>query len=289
MNPHIALLRELGIHIDEAEWHSVHGTAPPAPPSLPSEVPDRPVAYENDVPVFTSTQCEYGNPEDYGYAEYTVVEDENHAHPFVLSWKDEQYYRGNHRPIHRYSRPYRIRWTLEHVLGYAGKLPAELGRELRQEAQRHGSDPLQTRSAHEWVRLQLKRRRRKDLYLSVPFIVGRLGGPRWRVTSSVIVKVYEDAMVLHRTFDALKRQGRIHRQRFPKLQYVLLKLLDRHGAVSPYRVPWARTSIKRRELRAFLRDLTTETEPWLVPPSPPPPHLLDPREARPPPPQAGSE
>lgn len=263
-NPYLDLLRELGVDIPEDEWNRVHGIEPPSGPA--PEGPTEPTGWdeENELPYFTSSQLEVNLPETYGFEDYLVYEDDATAHPFGLNYDDEVYYRANHRPKHRYSRPYRIRWTLSHLIGTDGKLPEELAERLRA-AQPPPRDVLQTRGAYEWVRARLKAWGCKDLYLSIPFIVARLGGPRWRLTFRQTMGVYEDALRLHRTFDELRRQGRMRRQRFPKMQYVLLRLLDRHGVVPPYRIPWARTSIKRRQLRDFLADLTEERTPWIVP------------------------
>lgn len=264
-NAYLELLTELGIHVDEGEWNDVHGILPePSPPLRP----DRPAYWDEDnhAPVFTTSQIELGGPpEHYGFHDYLVVETDETAHPFALNYEDEWYYRSNHRPKHRYSRPYRIRWTLSHLVGLAGKNPEPVLARLR--AELPGPELLQSRSVHEWVRHRLKRWGHKELYLSVPYLVAELGGPRWHANTRQVAGVYADALKLHTTFDALRKQGRLGRQRFPKLQYVLLKLLDRHGVLAPYRVPWARTSIKRRQLRDFLAVLDSNDTPWVIPPT----------------------
>lgn len=262
-NPYLQLLSELGIEIAEEEWNRVHEIVPEPEPTL---YPSEPFSY-NDVdgmPQFTASQLEWDLPERHGFLEYDVIDDEAHAHPFALNYHDEIYYRANYRAKHRYSRPYRIRWTLSHLIGIAGKLPHDVALRLQTELPAP-YDVLHTRAAHEWVRARLKAWGRKELYLSVPYIVAQLGGPRWRVSTGQTVAVYEDAIKLHTVFDALRKQGRMGRQRFPKMQYVLLKLLDRHGVVAPYRVPWARTSIKRRQLRDFLTSLDDHKTPWILP------------------------
>lgn len=265
-NPYLQLLEELGIHVDETDWNRIHEIEPAEPPPSRHD-PSRPqYRDETGKAVFFESQLRFEDPEDYGYDDYQVVEDDWTAHPFALNYQDEVYYRGNWRAKHRYSRPYRIRWTFTHLIGLDGKLPPHVAEKL-QAALPAPFDVLQTRSAHEWVRDRLKAWGHKELYLSIPFIVAQLGGPRWRLTMQQTTAVYEDALKLHRVFDCLRNQGRLQRQRFPKMQYVLLKLMDHHGVVAPYRIPWARTSIKRRQLREFL---TTLREPCLPPSDPPP-------------------
>lgn len=252
-NAHLQLLAELGIDIPESTWNSVHDIVPPEdePIYYTTTLPTQPHHWEDDLPVFTSSQLEWAQPEVFGFDRYQVIEDNVAAHPLVLSYDDEQYYWGNHRPIHRYSRPYRLRWTLGHILGWSGKLEKEVEERLRQRLTQT-PDVIFGRKAFEWVRAQLKKDRLTQLYMSIPYIVHRLGGPRWRVSFDVYEKVYGDALKLHHTFQQLFHQKLIRRQRFPKMQYVLLRLLDAHGVVPPYRVLWARTVIKRRQLGQFV-------------------------------------
>lgn len=262
MSEYLDLLAELGIEIPREAWDAEHPRSQSPEPAI---FPWRPDHHdEKGMAVFTQSQMEWCDPTCYGFDQpFEIVEDDAAAKPYVLSWDDEQYYRANYnRAIHRYSRIYRLRWTLSHLVGSVGKLPEEVERRLRA-AMAGGGDGhvIHTRRAHEWVRAHLKRMRRTegvrhtDLYISIPFIVRILGGPRWRVHPTQYAAVLEDAVRTHRTFDALRKRGWTGRQRFPKMQYVLLKLLDRHRVMAPYRVPWARTAIKRRQLKAFLGEL----------------------------------
>lgn len=248
------LLASLGIVISEEDWDAVH---PPGPSTPKSPLgPDRPHHYDKDsnLPVFTSSQLEWCEPELYGFTQYEVVEDEATAHPFTCEYEDELNIKMNHRPIHRYDRVYRIRWALEHIIGCVGTCPKEVETRLRACMD---ADVIYSRNAYEWVRKHLKEWKLSHLYLSIPGIVSRLGGPRWKVTADQCRTVLGEATMLHRLFDQFKRAGTIKRQRFPKIQYVLLRLLDRHGIMPPYRVPWARTSIKRRQLNALLTVIET--------------------------------
>lgn len=260
-NTYLTLLAGLGIDIPVEVWNDTHGIEPEPQPQHP--ISREPQYFdENDTPVYTASQLDWNRPEDVGVHDFIVVEDDFHAHPFALNYHDEIYYRANHRPKHRYSRPYRIRWTFSHLIGLTGKLPQGVRQRLLNSVT---GETLQGRNAHEWVRSCLKKWGHKELYLSVPYIVARLGGPKWRVSTKQTMAVYDDAIRLHTVFDALRKQGRLGRQRFPKMQYVLLKLLDRHGVVAPYRVPWARTCIKRRQLRDFLTRLDANKTPWVIP------------------------
>lgn len=243
----LSLLAECGVDIPLEDWNREH----PLPITAPITDAPEPTGYVGDVPCYSSTQVDYCPPECWGIDVYHVEEDVETAHPYVLSWKDEQYYRGNFRPTHRYSRIYRLTWTLAHVLGYYARADPEIVERLRSDL---GTNPvLRTRRAYEWVRAQLRSYNAPHMYLSIPALIRMLGGPSWHCSNAAWHAVKAEAEALHRAFDAMEDKGR---KRFPKMQYVLLRLLDKHGVAPPYKVLWARTSIKRRQLAQFLDRLS---------------------------------
>jgi hypothetical protein len=261
MASYLDLLKELGIEVSTEQWNAAHTddtrhyiSPPPSPPPL---LPTKPaLGYIDGHPIFTRSQIDQASPEVFGFQFYDVVEDEPAAHPWVLSYDDEQYYRANYRPIHRYSRSYRLRWTLAHVVGHVGQAPDTVLNVVRTALAAQPSR-IHCRGAHDFVRTQLKTLPHGSKYfLSIPWIIRRCGGPRWQISDRVYMDVLRDAEGLHRAFDNLRQQGVLEkRRRFPKMEYVLLRLLDFHGVSSPYKVPWARTSIKRRQLAVLVSSL----------------------------------
>ncbi|KAI8998452.1 hypothetical protein BC832DRAFT_542167 [Gaertneriomyces semiglobifer] len=255
-NTYLSMLAELGIEVSPDEWNSAHNVpndpAPRSPPLLPSE----PAYYDSDddhLPIFTSSQIAWCDPEPFGYHRYCVVEDEETAHPMVMDYQDEQQWKMNRQRTHHYDRLYRIRRTFFQLLGHATtKLPPTLESDLKKHI--HGS-LLMSRNIYEVIRKYLKQRKLPHLYPAIPLLISRLGGPRWNVPYHKVQLVLEDAFQLHRTFDYLKKQGSLGRQRFPKVQYVVLMLLHRHTILPPYRIPWARTSIKRKQLSQLLSNM----------------------------------
>ncbi|KAI8995114.1 hypothetical protein BC832DRAFT_596137, partial [Gaertneriomyces semiglobifer] len=255
-NTYLSMLAELGIQVSPDEWNSAHNVpndpAPRSPPLLPSE----PAYYDSDddhLPIFTSSQIAWCDPETFGYHRYCVVEDEETAHPMVMDYQDEQQWKMNRQRSHHYDRLYRIRRTFFQLLGHATtKLPPTLESDLKKHI--HGS-LLMSRNIYEVIRKYLKQRKLPHLYPAIPLLISRLGGPRWNVPYHKVQLVLEDAFQLHRTFDYLKKQGSLGRQRFPKVQYVVLMLLHRHTILPPYRIPWARTSIKRKQLSQLLSSM----------------------------------
>lgn len=243
------LLKSVNVVISKEDWTACH--PPPTPPPPRTEPGMDPLFMVDETPYFTSSQVDWCDPSVFGIGDFGVVEDEETAHPFVLSWADEQYYRANYRAKHRYSRPYRLRWTLAHVVGCAGKCNAPTFLELKRRLANETRDVIRTRGAYEWVRRQLVLLKQSKLNGSIPHLVRQLGGPSWKVTTQQYTAVLKDAERIHRAFEADKGV----RKRFPKMQYVLLRALDRNGVVPPYFVKWARTSIKRRQLAECLASL----------------------------------
>jgi hypothetical protein len=270
-DPYIGLLDSVGVVVSPEEWQLLHAwrTREATPDPVPSSrLPVDPLWYDTDasrdpLPVFTRSQCDECAPEVFGWDRYRVIEDRESTWPLQASYEQEVSWKRWHRPIHRYDRPYRIRRTLLHVIGYSGVCPPDLLAFLKQ---RLPQDRLLSRSIYERVRGLLKAHRWVHMYASVPYIIKCLGGPRWNVTGEQYLKVYADALQLHRLFELFRSQNRLGtRRRFPKMQYVVLRLLHRHGVVSPFFMPWARTYIKRRQLRILLTAL--EDQPCYPPPN----------------------
>jgi hypothetical protein len=274
MDPYIDLLETVGVVVSPDEWEVLHAwrtrttDVPDVPAPFP-HLPVDPVSYDTDarrdaVPVFTRSQCNECAPEVFGWDRYRVIEDREAAWTVKPSYEQEVSWKRWHRPIHRYDRPYRIRRTLLHVIGQDGTCPPDLLAFLKA---RLPVDLVLSRSIYERVRSFLKKHRWVHLYASIPYIVSQLGGSRWRVTGTQYQRVYADALQLHRLFDLFRSQDRLGlRRRFPKMQFVILRLLHRHGVVPPYFMPWARTYIKRRQLRTLL--ITLETQPCYPPNTP---------------------
>lgn len=252
---YLDLLASVGVHIDADEWNQVHWNAAAEEP-IPWEAPVLPTAglYTDDhgIPTFSRSQIDLCDPTMFGFHEYDVVEDAWSAHPLVPSYEQELDWKRNHRPIHRYDRSYRIRWTLAHIVGLAGTVPPALLEGLSKCIR---TEDLMSRRIYECVRHWLKRGRHSRFYMAIPLIIRQLGGPCWRISTEQYRIVLHEAVVLHRLFDAFKQQSRGNagcRKRFPKIHFVLLRLLDRHGVWAPYKMVWARTLIKTHQLRRFL-------------------------------------
>ncbi len=254
MDGWLALFAELGLDVDADEWRAANPQLYPSPPPASPTLPSAPHHYDKDgTPIFTSEQIEWGMPEQFGHTTYLVAETARSAHPFALDYNDEVAVAINHKRAHIYDRYYRMRWTFEHMVGCHGNVtPLELD-EIRG---RIDPSVVQTRGVYEHIRKTIKRLRWPHLYISIPHIIRQLGGSSWTVRNEQAYSILRQAKTLHHYFNVQK--GKLGRQRFPKLQYVLLRLMDLHEIVPPYKVPWARTSVKRRQLGALFAQLTAK-------------------------------
>lgn len=269
---YLSLLASAGIVVGRDEWNACHGaTAPPVEPiDDPCDghptFPFRPVDWIDDVPCFSRRQFDTCDPETLGYDVYFVKEiSEADARACVPTWEQEAAWRRFKRPPHRYSRLYRLRRTLAYSIGAAGDLPPGHER-IRLPAKIRTS----RRHIYNHVRKQLRdlfkgTHRASRYYASIPYLIATLTNRRWHVSTGQWSAIMADAGRLHYAFDRLVKAGRLKRRRFPKMQFVVLKLMQRHKVVPPYHVPWARTSIKRRQLATLTGSLDNAVE---TPPCP---------------------
>lgn len=259
---YLELLASVGVTVTLDEWKATHDRPIDLIPDHPGEAvfPLRPVAWTDDhVPCFSRRQYDMVRPEDVGYDCYQIHETTpSDASPVALSYADELELKRHARPVHRYNRLYRLKRTLAFTIGCAGVLPP---------------DPLPTiavdvlmsrRRIYNHVRKLLRTQYKGTVhaslyYASIPYIIAQLTNRRWKVTTTQFASVLDLATKLHFAFNALVRTGGTARHRFPKMQFVILQLLDRFHIVPPYRVPWARTSIKRRQLASLVSELNSGT------------------------------
>lgn len=276
---YLDLLDELGITIEPTTWFQEHPERcqEQSVTVVPSVLPTTPIANYHSLPVFSSSQIAWADPGLFGFHNYLVYEDPETAHPLVLDYKDECYYSGNYVKKHLYSRPYRIRWVFNHLIGFQGACPLKVLSDLMKAlCDGPSPSPLFGRNIYCWVFERLRAWKLPELYLSIPFIIRQLGGSVWIITDRHIRQVLDNAYAIdkqfthHQTFQKQQHQ-RKKRIRFPKLQFVLLYLLRKQGVLPPYYIPWARTATKARQLLQYLDSFYyAHRQPECGPPAMPP-------------------
>lgn len=237
MNPYFDMLGQMGISIDPCEWEPdmVRSTSP--------TLPNRPHHYsKTGRAVFTSDQLGWANPEDFGFFdEYEVVEEEHSSHPLALNWSDEINL-VKRRPVHRYSREDRFKFTLAQLMGCSGEVPDAVIQAMPYELCLMDQDRL-----WEEVRRILKTNGWRLYYNRIPAILARLHlVPRSPSSTGTFQRIMEDFKRMHHVFSTIKKSlGRVY---FPNLRYVAVRLMERHHIHLPFNIPKTRTFKKQESL-----------------------------------------
>lgn len=240
MDPiHADLLRSCGISVTPDE------VKPIAPPPCQSPIlPDRPHHYDLDgMAVFTTEQMQWADPSQFGFQEnFYVIEQEESAHPLALNWSDEVQL-PRKRPVHKYHRKERFRFTLGQLMGCSGNVPPEVLRAMdvpylsRLPADQVWDAVRSTLKAHNW----------RIYYNRIPAILAGLGLSQFRFSdTSKFQDILHDFDLMDQIFDSLK--SKLGRTYFPNLRFIAVKLMRRHGLQPSVPIPLARTLRKLQAL-----------------------------------------
>jgi hypothetical protein len=219
--------------------------------------PTEPRSYtESGKAVFTSSQLEWGFPEDFGWdKEYEVIEEEHSAHPLGLDYNDEVQLQRR-RPVHRYCRRERFKTVLAQLMGYTGfniskkesrysdtKLPKKIKEILPRNIKYTPKSQM-----WETVRDALKENNYHIYYNRIPAILAGLSMLDYRQgrNTGKFAMIMKDFERMHEVFYEI-RLG-LKRKYFPSLRYVALRLMEKHGVEMPIKIPLTRTVQKRVEL-----------------------------------------
>jgi hypothetical protein len=190
------------------------------------------------------------------YEDYYVYED-----PIPIFKLENNYWERSQakRATHFYSRTVRFRSYLYHIIGSLGTTPdipiseilADI--ELKRRIQTNPSE------AYELVYEYLRKRKRRKSYISIPWIINCLGGPRWKISYEILSRVETKFIILHTNFNNLKTKI-FNRIRFPKLQYVVLRMLLDEGVEFPYNIPLTRTQKRQTNLDVIYHTMKRDIE-----------------------------
>jgi len=156
--------------------------------------------------------------------------------------------------VHLYSRIYYFRTVLAHLIGCNGNIKDEHFTEIRIcIGPKILTSPFRS---YNIIYKFLKIKKWRKYYSSIPFIIQKLGGRYWDFggfnnASRVMQIVEQKFKKFHYLF--LNNPKLLGRKRFPKLQYIALRLLEDSGVHPPYHIPFARTIKKRKSLDPLYR------------------------------------
>lgn len=229
MNPFVQLLLEVGICVDPSDFE-----CPEAPPPSPI-LADRPHHYDGDIPVFTLDQINNSEPEQFGFTEYLVVDGEP---TYALNWEDEQQLEKK-RPVHRYCRKERFRFTLCQLLGCSGRIPPQIYNHFKN----LNLDHIPQDQLWNFLRTELKKQGWK-IYNRIPGLVGHIGRSKARMTNlKAYQQILEDFEKMHIAWPDIK--SRFGRKYFPNLRYTALKLMSKSGIDPVLEIPLTMTPRKQ--------------------------------------------
>ena len=206
-----------------------------------------PVKYDYDqTPMFSSSDIDiYGYPELYGYENYRVIESRDLV--LVSDYKMEHEY--DLKPIHRYDRIARFKNTLYQLIGERGSVPDNIVHTVDAYLRKDSSDIWND------TRAILKHYKQRIYYDRIPLILKKLGRPAcFKINDGyAIAAIINDFKALSVRFE--NRKIPHTRRYFPNIRFVALKLLQMHGFVPTYEVPFIRTTRKKKSLERLWNDL----------------------------------
>lgn len=199
----------------------------------------KPIRFDNGIPVFTTRDIDdYGFPEHHGYNVYLIIESRDLN--LVTDFKQEHEY--DLRPIHRYSRLARFKSTLYQLIGERGVVPPAILTMVKAY--------LKPDSIDKWnaTRSILKHFKQTVYYNRIPLILVSLGHGKSvpSTTGHQLTTIINDFMRISEKFERVKHKFNL--RYFPNIRFIVLKLLQKHGIVTNYPVPFIRTERKRKSL-----------------------------------------
>ena len=231
MNPFVQLLLEVGICVDPSEFEDEKIPTPPSSPILAN----RPHHYDGNVPVFTLDQITNSEPEQFGFENYLVVD----CQPdYALNWEDEQNLQKK-RPVHRYCRKERFRFTLCQLLGSSGRISPQICEHFKN----MDLQDIPRNQLWNFLRSELKKKGWK-IYNRIPGLVGEIGRSKARMTNmKAYQQILDDFEKMHIAWPDIKSE--FDRKYFPNLRYVALKLMAKAGIEPVIEIPLTRTPRKQ--------------------------------------------
>lgn len=174
-----------------------------------------PIRWEDDTAIFNLSQIDmYGEPDYFGYTKYIVLDNVvNYVVDYKMSIERKL------RPVHRYNRVDRFRFTLAQLLGAKGNVPKEI------------LAIVQDSKADSWsdIRYVLKKNDYSRYYNRIPVICHRLG-----IKPPIYIKwdnaLYHKMCTKFLCIQERYRTLNVNRKYFPSIRFIALKILEMFGA-----------------------------------------------------------
>ncbi len=207
-------------------------------------LPYEPIRIQYGIPEYRLEDIElFGLPDHWGVLNYLVIDCKEISCPLSMEWKDEMHLLQDGVFIHRYDRCQRFKCTLYQLIGGSRvEIPSHVFRITKE----YNPDPNKVWNS---VREILKEYGYKKFYNRIPCILKGLAYPEKIVYNmEMIRKILLDFQKIHSYFDDIKKELKM--DYFPNLRFVVLKLMERHGVVFQYYIPFIR--VKKIQLKLDL-------------------------------------
>ena len=184
-------------------------------------LPYEPIRIQYGIPEYRLEDIElFGLPDHWGVLNYLVIDCKEISCPLSMEWKDEMHLLQDGVFIHRYDRCQRFKCTLYQLIGGSRvEIPSHVFRITKE----YNPDPNKVWNS---VREILKEYGYKKFYN----------------------RILLDFQKIHSYFDEIKKELKM--DYFPNLRFVVLKLMERHGVVFQYYIPFIR--VKKIQLKLDL-------------------------------------
>lgn len=173
------------------------------------------------------------------------IEPDNLQESGVMDYDMEINFKMNFKPIHRYSRTDRFKYTFYQLLGIAGDVPLEIKKYIKQSLK---SVRLSKAKIWNQIRFILKKNKWRKYYNRIPEIIKFCTGlaPIIQNTSLII----NEFNIFHFKWDHGLSE-KVNRIYFPNLRFIAFKLMEKHNIIYPYNVSNVRTVRKRKYLNSL--------------------------------------
>lgn len=191
-----------------------------------------------------------------------VIYSSNNESPYAVDFDQELHLKLNNdweKSVHTYDRILRFKSALYYLIGVKGSVDEQTLLNIKKQlGNRVITSPYRN---YNLVYKYLKLHKLNKYYISIPYILNLMGAKRWKVPHQKLLNVIDNFTKFHYYFDSINNQDKKIRSkvRFPKLQYIILRLLADQNIYPPYNIPITRTIKKRKLLDPIYNDLKLKT------------------------------
>ena len=184
----------------------------------------------------------------------TTEEEREEMFEFGLDYDQEESFWLNRKKKHRYCRIGRFKMVLFNLLSLSGRVSKRFVPYLKTQLKRKNKKITRSKIWNQ-IRAVLKKNKLAKYYNRIPFMIKQITGLTYIGLSETKLRlILEDFQNMHKQFKFGSLSSKWSRSYFPNLRFIALTLLRKHGVEFPYKIPFLRTTRKRKTLEVLLND-----------------------------------